>query len=370
MLESARSVSDLESATQKPRDEVEKWLSGAVSPHLGELRRLGKLLGRSPFFFMLPEPPSSTPTAVEFRRALRKDINEDERAVELQALRWGRRTQSVARDLLNSADLLGNATTWAEDIELDDQASPARAAEQVRVWLAWDTATQVNATSKSAAFKSLRAAVEERGVLVALRSAGTSRFCGFSLPDPVAPLIYVNKDYELGSVRSFTLMHELGHVLRGNRRVCYGGDKGVEQWCNRFAAAFLMPRQHLLRYWTSQSLSITSPQDTDAVRRVANRYKTSWHASAVRLEQLGLAPSGTGDYVKKNRPESPEGGFAPGGGRTVPTIRLDEYGYAFARLVADAAEQGTLASLDARRLLNVNGPELAEVAALARGRDR
>lgn len=112
MLESARSVSDLESATQKPRDEVEKWLSGAVSPHLGELRRLGKLLGRSPFFFMLPEPPSSTPTAVEFRRALRKDINEDERAVELQALRWGRRTQSVARDLLNSADLLGNATTW------------------------------------------------------------------------------------------------------------------------------------------------------------------------------------------------------------------------------------------------------------------
>ncbi len=229
MLESARSVSDLESATQKPRDEVEKWLSGAVSPHLGELRRLGKLLGRSPFFFMLPEPPSSTPTAVEFRRALRKDINEDERAVELQALRWGRRTQSVARDLLNSADLLGNATTWAEDIELDDQASPARAAEQVRVWLAWDTATQVNATSKSAAFKSLRAAVEERGVLVALRSAGTSRFCGFSLPDPVAPLIYVNKDYELGSVRSFTLMHELGHVLRGNRRVCYGGDKGVEQ---------------------------------------------------------------------------------------------------------------------------------------------
>lgn len=361
MNESARDAPDLEVATQKSRAEVQGWLAGDLSPHGGDLRSIARLLGRSPYFFMLPEPPATTPTAVRFRRALSPSISEEERALELEALRWGQRTQRVTRKLLVEG------SSGLDGADVSEQDDPIRAAASARDWLGWESQAQVRATSKSAAFKVLRAAVEERGVVVILRSTGTSRFCGYSLPDSEAPLIYINKDYGLASVRSFTLLHELGHIFHDTRRVCYGGDKGVERWCNRFAAAFLMPRQHLVDYWESQGLQVSSPQDTDPVRRVANRYKTSWHASAIRLEELGLAPLGTADFVKNTRPEPRESGFSPSGGRRTPAIRYEEFGRTFSRLVTDAAGRGTIASLDARRLLRVNGKQLADLAELAQG---
>ena len=128
------------------------------------------------------------------------------------------------------------------------------------------------------------------------------------------PLIYINKDYELGSVRSFTLMHELGHIFHAQRRVCYGGDSGVERWCNQFAASFLMPA--LSAYFESSKLAFSSSSDTDPVRRVANRFKASWLAAAIRLEELSLAPLGVADFVRKNRPEPKKRASTPRGWET------------------------------------------------------
>jgi Zn-dependent peptidase ImmA (M78 family) len=354
--DSARTVADLQAATLRPQSEVVAWLSGRSHPHMGDLRKMASLLGRSPYFFALPAPPQGKTYAAKFRSAMKKTVGPEERAIELSALRWAQRRQALARRLI------GDSTEYSPFQPGDD---PRDAAAAARNWLDWDTSFQVKASSKTSAFRALRAAVEDRGILVVHRSGGTDQFCGFSLPDDSTPLIYVNKDYELASVRSYTLLHELAHVLLGQRRVCYGGDKGVERWCNRFAAEFLMPIEHLVAYLDKQKIKFESATDTDPVRRVANRYKTSWLAAAIRLEELGRAPSGLADHVRNSRPETADDGFLPGG-RSTPVIRLDENGATLTRAIAQALDEGNYSELDARRLFDVDGKQLAATISLAR----
>ena len=49
--------------------------------------------------------------------------------------------------------------------------------------------------------------------------------------------------------QAFTLAHELGHVLLGSSGISgqprlggKSGHKAIEDWCNRFASAFLAPK--------------------------------------------------------------------------------------------------------------------------------
>ena len=160
-------------------------------------------------------------------------------------------------------------------------------------------------------------------------------------------------------------MHELGHIFHAQRRVCYGGDSGVERWCNQFAASFLMPAGEVSAYFESSKLAFSSSSDTDPVRRVANRFKASWLAAAIRLEELSLAPLGVADFVRKNRPEPKETGFNPEGGRRKPEIRVDEFGATFVSVISAAIDAGRMPSLDARRILKVDGFQLAEARAIA-----
>lgn len=356
LRDSGRTADDLKTITKRSSQEVQEWISGKRAPHLGDLKAIGSLLGRSPFFFSLPNPPTGRTYSGQFRTAIGSEIGTDERAVEIAALRWGQRLQRLATQFVSVDE-------FKIPFSADREASLV--AQDARLWLHWDSRAQFTATSKSASFKRLRAAVEEQQIVVTIASAGTSRFCGFSLPDRSLPTIYINKDYDLASVRSYTLMHELAHIIRSQRRVCYGGDVGAERWCNQFAAAFLMPPGEVRTYFTKSNLSFTSLSDTDPVRRVANRFKTSWLATAIRLEELNLAPLGIADFVRNTRPEPKEGGFNPEGGRRTPEIRVDTFGLTFVRTISTAIDTGQLSSLDARRILSVDGPQLAETRAIA-----
>lgn len=72
---------------------------------------------------------------------------------------------------------------------------------------------------------------------------------GFSLHHDHVPLIFVNWAVRHPAARSFTLLHELAHLLRGVDKACDKHDlqsrTSEEAWCNRFAAAFLMPKTEL-----------------------------------------------------------------------------------------------------------------------------
>lgn len=363
LKDAARTVEDVASVTGRQTTVVESWLAGQDSPNSGDLRKFAALLGRSPYFFVLPEVPELTPYSAQFRRMLLAETSSADRAQEIAALRWGQRIQQSAFMLAKGA---GEGALELPEVPED----PSVAATLIRGWLDWDTVDQVSATSKAAAFKALRAAVEDAGVIVTMRAAGTRAFSGYTLPSIERPLIFINRDFDLGSVRSFTLMHEIGHVLRGDRRICFGTDQGIEYWCNRFSASFLMPEDHVRAYIEKKKLQFGSSRDTEPVRLVANRYKVSWLAAAIRLEEFGLAPTGLADWVRTSRPEPKEGGFSRGELRRRPQIRLEEFGSTFSRMLGDAVESGRVARLDAGKRLGVNAGELAEVFSVARHGER
>jgi Zn-dependent peptidase ImmA (M78 family) len=355
LVDSARTAADLAEATGRDLATVQQWLSGDAMPVGKDVTAFCKLLGRSPQFFRLPTPPKARTYAARFRTAPGK-ASVERTPGEINALRAAYRIQKVAK--------------WAKDEseapafpELSD--SPSLAADELRVWLSWETSTQVNASSKGALFRSLRAAVEERGVIVLLRDAGEKSCRGFSLPDETAPLALVNSKYKYPSVRSYTLIHELAHLANEQEFVCHDLDTKTERWCNRIAANFLMPGKHVSLYVEKHLGGYVLDGDTDSVRKLAYRYKTSWEAAAIRLKELGFAGDGLVQTVKNTAEESgPAFSTTP---RTTPIIRLDEYGSTYTRIVLDALEENRLSSLDARRYLNVSGTQLASVSQLLKG---
>lgn len=347
METSGLDVSVVANAVGRQVADVNRWLGGEP-PNRGDVERLARLFGRSKYFFNLPTPPSVVEVPANFRYL---SESPEEHAAELAELRWARTVQRQMEILLRD-ELVEKPPNYAEE------TSPESAAARARTWLNWSTLDQRRATSKTAVFKNLRRAIENREIAVVLRPAGAASFAGFSLTSDIAPLIYLNKDYELGSLRSFTLLHELAHITRRDAEFCDGGRFWAESWCNRFASAFLLPVGDVRSYFSRSQLSFESAIDVAPVRRVANYFNVSWAAAAVSLERLGLAPSGLTAHVIDTRPEPKEGGFSPGGGLRTHQLRLEEFGRHYTGTMLAAASEGRLHSADLKRRLSVREDQL------------
>ena len=74
---------------------------------------------------------------------------------------------------------------------------------------------------------------------------GVDAFRGFAIADDVAPFVVIN-DNDSRAAWSFTLLHELTHLLLGQTGISGGySDADIEQFCNNVAAEWLLPTQIL-----------------------------------------------------------------------------------------------------------------------------
>lgn len=135
--------------------------------------------------------------------------------------------------------------------------------------------------SASDAFRSgLVGALEEAGVLVMIsgyvgnktrRALNPDEFRGFALADDLAPLIFVN-GAEAKTAQHFTLLHEAAHLLLGHSALSDARPgrhaPHEEAWCNRVAAAALVPRAVLEQQGGDSARSSTgwSPTWPNAAR--------------------------------------------------------------------------------------------------------
>lgn len=354
-------VEQISEETHKPISLVESWLSGLDKPHGGDLRKISLLVGRSPLFFSLKKPPREIYAAADFRKPI--GLNAHERSL-----------NSLERKALRSAQGRQKIAAWASENQSDGlpslplySSSAKVSAEHARVWLGWTASDQVNASSKAGCFSLLRNRTEATGVMVTLQSLGTDSYRGFSIPNPRVPLIAINKSFKIGSIHSYTLLHELAHLIRGEEAICDAPDNKVERWCDQFAAIFLMPEDHLRAYaskWLKQDHFDNT--DLDSVRRISNRYKASYHAVAIRLKELGMANQGLVDFIRQGHHENPEKGGPSGELQTTPVIRVREFGAVFTRLIIDSVDSQRMNPLDAQKYLNVGQSELLEMATRVR----
>lgn len=138
----------------------------------------------------------------------------------------------------------------------------------------------------------LRAKLEAIGVLTLrhsqLKDYGIRGMCIAEFP---LPTIVITK--ESATAQAFTVIHEFAHILLKASGVTGPRSKDYdnvpeERWCDRFAAAFLMPKtlvEDALGKKPGKPKSGISDEDLEAA---ANLFRVSPHAMLVRLVHLGF----------------------------------------------------------------------------------
>ena len=148
----------------------------------------------------------------------------------------------------------GTEIEWLRRV-LRSKPQAARLRQRAATFLGQVLGNDLNATryyaepSAEHAFRLLRSRTEDSGVFVLLKGDLGSHhtaidvevFRGLAIADDVAPFVVIN-DNDSRAARSFTLLHELTHLLLGQSGFAgVNAETEIEEFCNRVAAEWLLP---------------------------------------------------------------------------------------------------------------------------------
>ena len=137
---------------------------------------------------------------------------------------------------------------------LQHNLEAARLARRARVALSEVLGGDLSAASYYAqpaaadAFRLLRSRTEDSGVFVLLKgdlgshhtAIDVEAFRGLAIADDVAPFVVIN-DNDSKAAWSFTLLHELTHLLLGQSGFTANFGTEIEEFCNHVAGEWLLP---------------------------------------------------------------------------------------------------------------------------------
>lgn len=261
-----------------------------------QLSKLAAFFGRGVLFFMEPGPVQVEKVHTSAFRTLANQKPELSPKLKLliERVEQQRAVFQALRDELDDVEL----PRFVHPVLPERLEDVARV---VREWL------ELGATNT---FETYRKAIENKGILV-FRSNGyngkwqiasDSPIVGFSIYDADCPVIVVKKLYNDAHL-TFTLMHELGHLLLHKESSIDDEDdihahRGVEQEANAFAGLVLVPEQFLGRIDDA-----VRPNDVSEFDNWLSQHRRSWGVSTEvilrRLLDSGRLPQQT--YVAYRR---------------------------------------------------------------------
>lgn len=305
------SAEDAAKAISKDAADILAWESpgSEAGPTVKQARRLADVYGRAFIEFFRAAPPTERPVDVapDFRQ--RPDHQSAEQAWQLRSLqKW------ATSQRLNTIDLFAaigeEVPRLPAGLSASTDDSTETAADSARAVLSLSVSDQINMprSDRDKFPNVLRSKLENAGILTLkhpdLKKIGARGLC---LAHDVLPTIVYTG--ESPGAQVFTLAHELGHVLlRASAvsdkepfaRVVNASRPRVERWCDRFSAAFLMPREALNIVRPKPSTPLERMSDED-IRSIAELFKVSKHAALIRLVNLRyVEPS---FYWRRKRPE-------------------------------------------------------------------
>jgi len=207
-------------------------------------------------------------------------------------------------------------------------------------------------------FRHWRAIIERLGISVYLQKFDLMDCRGCALlEDGGMPAILINKAEESENARAFTLIHEYAHLLVRRPGISDLNRRNpTEVWCNRFAAAFLMPiagLRRVLPLWPDRA----QDWDDGTIREAARQLKVSAQALAIRLEELDKAPAGMSRrFVVKMRPKQP-------GQVSYVTKHLSEIGGRYTASVVGALDRDIIDIVHASEALALKPTSLDDARA-------
>jgi Zn-dependent peptidase ImmA (M78 family) len=225
---------------------------------------------------------------------------------------------------------------------------------------------QVSWRSSYEAFRQWRRHIEQEGILVYLFNMSIGDCRGFSILEPL-PAIVVNDREPTHHARIFTLLHEYGHILLRKPGISdESRGNNVEWFCNRLAAAILMPinllREVLLLPPDAVEIDWTDKQIATAARKM----HVSQAALAIRLETLGYARDRFADRFNFGRSteEPKKKGKGRGPSMSWAERRLRSLGFAYSARVLTALRNKDISEVAAYRMLNAQPAHFAKIQTL------
>lgn len=337
--------------------ELESMEGGLSEPKISQLEKMATTYKTAFLNLILTKPPPLPPRPRDFRTFEGASPSLDQQL--LLAFAETHEDRETASELAEELEMEVRVrlpkVKFGEDVE--------GVAAMARGDLGIGSGERLGGASVWEHFKSWRARVERRGVLVFRRPWSKEACRAFSSgDDEFMPAITIcSEDWQAGQL--FSLLHEYGHLLVRQPGMCSEPTQrspAVEKWCNEFAAAMLMPMPVLEEALVKGGARAGSVAEAEHVRSAAQRLRVSISSAALRCEKFGFAPPGT---YKALRPASGEHAAPeeidgpPSMARSTPDGRVhNRVGSRFAALVMEAVDREVIDIVDADGLLGLAGP--------------
>ena len=266
---------------------------GWDEPSRPVLVEMARVYHRPLLTFYLPNPPAKGDRGADFRTLPAERSATDEAQLDT-LIRDVSARQSMVRAVLEDME---EAKPLAFVGSHRREDGPAAALATLQALLNVDLADFRRQQNPTAAFGLLRAGAENAGVFVLLMgnlgthhtSIDTDIFRGFTIADDVAPFVVINPN-DAKSAWSFTLLHEIAHLLLGQTGVgSVHADNDIERFCDDVAGEFLLPAKEL------NHLILDDKDDLSAVSKriglFANRSNLSRAMVAYRAYRRDLISS-------------------------------------------------------------------------------
>jgi len=232
---------------------LDKWRSMEKKPTLKQLEDYSRSTHTPIGYFFLKKPPVIEVPIPDLRtiasRTMKRPSPDMIDTIHLCQQRQEWYQGFARRNGLPDPDMVGCAS-------IDDDVAKLAKVVRRRMGFAEGEFPEVSTWTEGLSLYIER--VEALGILVMLsgvvgsnnrRKLDPEEFRGFALMDDHAPLIFINGS-DTKAAQTFTLMHELAHILIGEGGVSdeiMGRDQEVhiEKWCNECAAEILVPEEML-----------------------------------------------------------------------------------------------------------------------------
>ncbi|WFU56821.1 XRE family transcriptional regulator [Bradyrhizobium pachyrhizi] len=343
-------------------DHIQRWEAGADVPTVKQARKLANVYDVPFMEFLSKERPKIKELELVPDFRLHSDVeapNEQHELLLIQA--EAEETRLNALDLYDilriKPPVLDDSFYWALG------KSPEAAAASVREVLKLPMSEQYSRKGNvKAKFISAFRNYLERAGIITMKNSGLAAFgargmCLFASPLPV--LVFSK---EAPTAQAFTLAHELGHVVVKESGI--SGPIGtapnktrarqVEDWCDGFAGAFLMPKAEVVRVLYPVPRRPESGIDDTRIAAVANAFCVSRHAALVRLVELGYVEEEFYWRVKRPQFLQQERDFKGGGRPEYYGSRFrSSRGDLYTGLVLEAWSNGMITNHNAAEFMGI-----------------
>lgn len=265
------------------------WIKGEAQPTLKQLENFAKATHTPIGYLFLPEPPEERVPIPDFRTMA------------------GAQSKRPSPDLLDTIYICQQRQEWYREYaeSMDEQPlsfvgsvgvsdDVVAVAAKIRDTLGFDLRAQQGAPTFTDALRDFIEHADRAGILVMCsgvvlnnnrRGLDPEEFRGFAMPDPLAPVVFVN-GADSKAAQMFTLAHELAHVWLGQSalsdvEMARPTTNRIERWCNQVAAELLVPLAEMKTAYQEEN------ELAEEVPRLARRFKVSTLVVLRRIHDVG-----------------------------------------------------------------------------------